>query len=276
LATLIVAAKYLNDSSPKNKHWTRYGALFSLAEVSLMEKQLLYLLDYDLRMSEDELLLHFAPFLPKPRATSAATTLGVGRPHHAMRMPSLESCASSVGDSPMPVTPKRGASIAIPAHGLATPSPSPTRRSASEHPGDMSSSPRHVTTRAGVRQRISPPSSVDLREAVVMSASASAIDVPSCPAPAHVVAVGPVPKRKLSRSFASIPSLHRRSSVEAQLGLPFSKAELAAQAAAEPMPTLRSQRSSGNIMAQVRGYWKGLGGKDGNGMDVDPAVHIVA
>jgi len=62
LATLIVAAKYLNDSSPKNKHWTRYGALFSQAEVNLMEKQLLYLLDYDLRIEEDELMAHFAPF----------------------------------------------------------------------------------------------------------------------------------------------------------------------------------------------------------------------
>lgn len=62
LATLIVAAKYLNDSSPKNKHWTRYAALFSQAEVNLMEKQLLYLLDYDLRIEEEELSAHFAPF----------------------------------------------------------------------------------------------------------------------------------------------------------------------------------------------------------------------
>lgn len=62
LATLIVAAKYLNDSSPKNKHWTRYAALFSQAEVNLMEKQLLYLLDYDLRIEEEELLAHFSPF----------------------------------------------------------------------------------------------------------------------------------------------------------------------------------------------------------------------
>jgi hypothetical protein len=62
LATLIVAAKYLNDSSPKNKHWTRYAALFSQAEVNLMEKQLLYLLDYDLRIEEEELLHHFSPF----------------------------------------------------------------------------------------------------------------------------------------------------------------------------------------------------------------------
>lgn len=62
LAALIIAAKYLNDSSPKNKHWCRYADLFSLAEVSLMEKQLLYILDYDLRIEEPELIYHFAPF----------------------------------------------------------------------------------------------------------------------------------------------------------------------------------------------------------------------
>ncbi|KZO94812.1 hypothetical protein CALVIDRAFT_483614, partial [Calocera viscosa TUFC12733] len=64
LATLIVAAKYLNDSSPKNKHWTRYtNALFSNAEVNLMEKQLLMLLDFDLRFSETELVEHCKPFM---------------------------------------------------------------------------------------------------------------------------------------------------------------------------------------------------------------------
>ncbi|GAA5868951.1 hypothetical protein JCM8547_003230 [Rhodosporidiobolus lusitaniae] len=64
LATLIAAAKYLNDSSPKNKHWTRYAAIFPQAEVNLMERQLLFLLDFDLRMDETELLTHFEPFLP--------------------------------------------------------------------------------------------------------------------------------------------------------------------------------------------------------------------
>jgi G1/S-specific cyclin PLC1 len=34
LAALIVAAKYLNDSSPKNKYWNKYAGLFSLAETS--------------------------------------------------------------------------------------------------------------------------------------------------------------------------------------------------------------------------------------------------
>ena len=63
LATLIVTAKYLNDSSPKNVHWANYAVLFDVAEVNLMEKQLLYLLDFDLRFDEAEALKNFKPFL---------------------------------------------------------------------------------------------------------------------------------------------------------------------------------------------------------------------
>lgn len=64
LACLILAAKNLNDSSPQNKHWAKYSMnLFSVAEVNLMEKQLLFLLDWDLRVKERDLLVHFAPFL---------------------------------------------------------------------------------------------------------------------------------------------------------------------------------------------------------------------
>ena len=70
LASLILAAKNLNDSSPKNKHWARYSAVrgyenfgFSITEVNLMEKQLLFLLDWDLRISNEDLHFHFEPFL---------------------------------------------------------------------------------------------------------------------------------------------------------------------------------------------------------------------
>ncbi|KAL1953383.1 hypothetical protein VTO42DRAFT_2954 [Malbranchea cinnamomea] len=70
LASLILAAKSLNDSSPKNKHWARYtpvkgyeGFGFSLPEVNLMERQLLYLLDWDTVVTERDLLEHFEPFL---------------------------------------------------------------------------------------------------------------------------------------------------------------------------------------------------------------------
>lgn len=71
LATLILAAKYLNDSSPKNKHWASYSVLtnepynfgFSRTEVNLMEKQLLFLLDWDLRITEADLYREFDHFL---------------------------------------------------------------------------------------------------------------------------------------------------------------------------------------------------------------------
>ena len=70
LASLILAAKNLNDSSPKNKHWARYSIVrgfdafgFSLTEVNLMEKQLLFLLEWDLRITPDDLYTHLHVFL---------------------------------------------------------------------------------------------------------------------------------------------------------------------------------------------------------------------
>jgi G1/S-specific cyclin PLC1 len=75
LAALILSAKFLNDSSPKNKHWAEYSHVrgydnfgFSKTEVNLMEKQLLFLLDWDLNMNEDDLYLHLDPFLAPIRA----------------------------------------------------------------------------------------------------------------------------------------------------------------------------------------------------------------
>ncbi|KAI9770426.1 MAG: hypothetical protein M1840_003312 [Geoglossum simile] len=70
LASLILAAKNLNDSSPKNKHWAKYSCVrgyehfgFSITEVNLMEKQLLFLLDWDLRITPEDLYTHLEPFL---------------------------------------------------------------------------------------------------------------------------------------------------------------------------------------------------------------------
>ena len=75
LASLILAAKNLNDSSPKNKHWARYSIMrgfdgfgFSLTEVNLMEKQLLFLLEWDLRITSEDLYEHLEPFLTPIKA----------------------------------------------------------------------------------------------------------------------------------------------------------------------------------------------------------------
>ncbi|WWC93484.1 hypothetical protein V866_000319 [Kwoniella sp. B9012] len=95
LATLIVAAKYLNDSSPKNKHWTKYAQMFSIAEINLMEKQLLYLLDYDLSINEQEIVDNFEPFLSRytfdsPYASSSSPELP-NTPPTPVRMPQTVS-----------------------------------------------------------------------------------------------------------------------------------------------------------------------------------------
>ncbi|KAF2205563.1 cyclin [Delitschia confertaspora ATCC 74209] len=78
LASLILAAKNLNDSSPKNKHWARYTAVrgyenfgFSITEVNLMEKQLLFLLDWDLNIRPEDLYVHLEPFLAPIRLYQA-------------------------------------------------------------------------------------------------------------------------------------------------------------------------------------------------------------
>lgn len=86
LAALILSSKFLNDSSPKNKHWAAYSHIsnpypsrsgsapgyedfgFSRTEVNLMEKQLLGLLDWDLNFDIDELEEEFEPFLAPIRA----------------------------------------------------------------------------------------------------------------------------------------------------------------------------------------------------------------
>ncbi|KAF9433800.1 hypothetical protein BGZ76_008962 [Entomortierella beljakovae] len=73
LATLIVAAKYLNDQSPKNKHWSSHSSVFSVGEVNLMEKQLLSLLDFDLRITEADLAASLQGFLDMQSAAAVAT-----------------------------------------------------------------------------------------------------------------------------------------------------------------------------------------------------------
>ncbi|GMM29101.1 Pcl1 protein [Martiniozyma asiatica (nom. inval.)] len=56
LACLIISSKNFNDSSPKNRHWSKYtDGLFRKEDVNLMEKQLLMLLDWDVSTTEIEL-----------------------------------------------------------------------------------------------------------------------------------------------------------------------------------------------------------------------------
>jgi len=114
LAALILAAKYLNDSSPKNKHWANYSHIqndeysfgFSRTEVNLMEKQLLFLLDWELRITEEDLYRELDPFLAPIRNEI--------QEKHARRMERLrkkeEEAAQSWAPAQFPSPPASGGS----------------------------------------------------------------------------------------------------------------------------------------------------------------------
>lgn len=93
LASLILSAKYLNDSSPKNKHWAHYSMVatdaysfgFSRTEVNLMEQQLLFLLDWNLRITEEDLYRELDPFLAPIRSEISAKHAHRSKRHEASR-----------------------------------------------------------------------------------------------------------------------------------------------------------------------------------------------
>lgn len=73
LAALILSAKSLNDSSPLNKHWTKYtDGLLSNADINQAERELIDLLKWNLTVSHDELVVVLQPFLARIKATLAA------------------------------------------------------------------------------------------------------------------------------------------------------------------------------------------------------------
>ncbi|KAJ2746315.1 PHO85 cyclin-1 [Coemansia sp. BCRC 34301] len=101
LATLIVAGKYLNDASPKNKYWARYSTVFTVAEVNLMEKQLLFLLDFDLRIDNDDLNDAASSFFvaeAKPSMPLTPTTPPFGTVH---LQPAMHESDASLAPAPM-------------------------------------------------------------------------------------------------------------------------------------------------------------------------------
>ncbi|EMG46476.1 hypothetical protein G210_3277 [Candida maltosa Xu316] len=64
LSCLILSSKFHNDSSPKNKHWAKYtDGLFSVKDINLMERQLIFLLNWDLKVTNEEMCHSLNSFL---------------------------------------------------------------------------------------------------------------------------------------------------------------------------------------------------------------------
>lgn len=64
LSCLILSSKFHNDSSPKNIHWAKYtDGLFNVKDINLMERQLIFLLNWDLKVSNEEMIAYLGKFL---------------------------------------------------------------------------------------------------------------------------------------------------------------------------------------------------------------------
>ncbi|KAI0807992.1 hypothetical protein C8Q74DRAFT_1213735 [Fomes fomentarius] len=71
LGALILANKYLNDSTLKNVHWALCTGVFGKRDIGRIEREFLDVLDFELSVSEADLLAHHD------------TILALSRPHHA-------------------------------------------------------------------------------------------------------------------------------------------------------------------------------------------------
>lgn len=58
LGAVIVASKYLNDSTLKNVHWALCTGVFGKRDVGRIEREFLDVLDFELGVAEDDLLSH--------------------------------------------------------------------------------------------------------------------------------------------------------------------------------------------------------------------------
>ncbi|KAG7093093.1 hypothetical protein E1B28_009380 [Marasmius oreades] len=128
LGALIVASKYLNDSTLKNIHWALCTGVFGKRDVGRIEREFLDVLDWELQITEDDLMSHHAglsevalPHIYQATATSASSSSFASRPrqHHRSRhlsgsVPELEPCSplssSSDSSSSSPQTPSSASS----------------------------------------------------------------------------------------------------------------------------------------------------------------------
>ncbi|KAJ7936674.1 hypothetical protein B0H13DRAFT_1551748, partial [Mycena leptocephala] len=63
LGALIVASKYVNDSTLKNVHWAECTGIFNKHDIGVMECDFLTVLDYELGVKEGDMMAHHASLM---------------------------------------------------------------------------------------------------------------------------------------------------------------------------------------------------------------------
>ncbi|SCU86874.1 LADA_0E00760g1_1 [Lachancea dasiensis] len=101
LACLILSAKFHNDSSPQNRHWAEYtDGVFCLEDVNLMERQLLQLLDWDVRVGEEDLYESLQPLLEPIKLDLQRSRKVMARNYYHQRNISASSSTSTLVGTP--------------------------------------------------------------------------------------------------------------------------------------------------------------------------------
>ncbi|KAI0062364.1 hypothetical protein BV25DRAFT_1825812 [Artomyces pyxidatus] len=94
LGALIVASKYLNDSSLKNVHWAVCTGVFGKRDIGRIEREFLDVLDFELGISEADIMAHHDAIMP---LVSSRHAHGVP---HPTALPALDYSSSSTESSP--------------------------------------------------------------------------------------------------------------------------------------------------------------------------------
>ncbi|KAG2150734.1 uncharacterized protein EDB93DRAFT_1141910 [Suillus bovinus] len=118
LGAVMIASKFSNDSTLKNVHWALCTGVFGKRDVGRIEREFLDVLDFDLSVTEDDILSHHdglsAVALPSHdfrRIADSSPSHAHSQYHrsHHVHCPDLDpssSHSSSSGSSPQPLTPE--------------------------------------------------------------------------------------------------------------------------------------------------------------------------
>ncbi|EIW60331.1 uncharacterized protein TRAVEDRAFT_145635 [Trametes versicolor FP-101664 SS1] len=101
LGALILANKYLNDSTLKNVHWALCTGVFGKRDIGRIEREFLDVLDFELGVSESDLLAHHDALLELSHAPRLPAR--PAHQHHARRRSSPLGSRWSVDSSEMDV-----------------------------------------------------------------------------------------------------------------------------------------------------------------------------
>ncbi|KAJ7764393.1 hypothetical protein B0H16DRAFT_1368223, partial [Mycena metata] len=89
LGALIVASKYTSDSTMKNVHWAACTGIFSTRDICRIEREFLAVLDWELAVSEGDLLAHHAGLISATSNSNSRAARNHTRSH--LKVPSSKT-----------------------------------------------------------------------------------------------------------------------------------------------------------------------------------------